>query len=114
VAEARPQLLTMLAGDEPAARRAAATALGRLKRTEATQALLQGLGGDNDRFLDHALVYALIEIADRRATLAGLSDPRPRVRRGALIALDQMDGGPLTRGQVVPLLDTTDTALQKV
>src|SRR6185437_11552518 len=39
---------------------------------------------------------------------------RPRVRRGALIALDQMDGGPLTRGQVVPLLDTTDTALQKV
>ena len=114
VTEALPQLLTMSAGDEPAARRAAATALGRLKRREATPALLQGLKSDNDRFLDHSLVYALIEVADRRATLAGLGDPSPRVRLGSLIALDQMDGGQLTREQVVPLLDTTDAALQKV
>ena len=115
ISEELPQMLTMAAaaGDEPAARRAAATALGRLKRHEAVPVLLHGLREDNDRFLDHALIYALIEIADRRATLTGLSDPNPRVRRGALIALDQMDGGHLTREQVVSLLDTPDAALQK-
>ena len=113
VATALRPLLAMAAGDAPAARRAAATALGRLRCPEAVPALLAGLQEPNDRFLDHALIYALIEIADRRATLAGLSDPAARVRRGALIALDQMDGGGLTREQVVPLLATTDPALHK-
>jgi len=75
--------------------------------------LLAGLKAGNDRFLDHALIYALIEIADRGATLAGLSDSSPDIRRGALIALDQMDGGNLAREQVVPLVGTTDAALQK-
>jgi putative heme-binding domain-containing protein len=113
VPEALTQLMTMVTGSEPAVRRAAATALGRLKRDEAIPALLQGLKADNDRFLDHAIIYALIAIADRGATLPGLSDSRSSVRRGALIALDQMDGGRLTREQVVPLLDTPDAALQK-
>ncbi len=106
-------LLVMVENDAPAARRAAATALGRLRRNEAVPALLAGLRAENDRFLDHSLIYALIAIADRGATLVGLSDPSPRVRRGALIALDQMDESNLTREQVVPLLGTTDTALQK-
>ncbi|MCI0462830.1 MAG: HEAT repeat domain-containing protein [Gemmataceae bacterium] len=113
VAAALPSLLTMAAKDEPAARRAAASALGRLKRPEAVPALLESLGTEKDRFLEHALVYALIEIADRQATLPGLSHPNPRVRRGALVALDQMDGGHLIREQVMPLLDTPDVALQK-
>lgn len=106
-------LMVMVGNDAPAARRAAATALGRLRRNEAVPTLLAGLRAENDRFLDHSLVYALIVIADRRATLVGLSDPSPRVRRGALIALDQMDGGDLTRESVVSLLDSTDAALQK-
>ncbi|MFQ5733117.1 MAG: c-type cytochrome [Planctomycetaceae bacterium] len=42
-----------------------------------------------------------------------LRDSNPRVRRAALIALDQMDGGKLTRELVTPLLDTDDPALQK-
>jgi putative membrane-bound dehydrogenase-like protein len=115
IPEALPPLLAMAADDGPAGRRAAATALGRLRRVEAVPALLAGLraGAGNDRFLDHSLIYALLEIADRGATLAGLSDPSPHVRRGALVALDQMEDGGLTRELVVPLLDTTDGALQK-
>jgi putative heme-binding domain-containing protein len=75
--------------------------------------LLAGLRPGNDRFLDHALIYAMMEIADRGPLVAALGDSRPDVRRGALIALDQMEGGSLTREQVVPLVGTTDPALQK-
>ena len=70
------------------------------------------LRGDGDRYLEHALIYALIRIADRDTTLAGLTDPTPQVRRAALIALDQMKGGNLSRSQVALLLDTGDPALQ--
>jgi putative membrane-bound dehydrogenase-like protein len=113
IAAAFQPLLIMVGDDAAAARRAAATALGRLRRHEAVPTLLAGLRAENDRFLDHSLIYALIVIADRRATLVGLSDPSPRVRRGALIALDQMDGGDVAREDVVPLVGTTDAALQK-
>ncbi len=99
-----PNLLSLLSDEEPAVRRAAATAVGRIKAAEAVPALLAGLRAENDRFLDHALIYALIEIADRTATRHGLTDSSPHVRRGALVALNQMDGGLLTRDEVVPLV----------
>jgi putative membrane-bound dehydrogenase-like protein len=107
--------LMKLAVTDPAApvRREAATALGRLHRAEAAPALFDGLRTGGDRFLEHAFIYALIEIADRDGTAKGLRDPSPEVRRAALIALDQMDGGNLTRDQVTPLLNTSDPALQQ-
>ncbi len=112
-AEAQARLEDLVIHDTPAVRRQAATALGRLGRAAAVPALLRSLGRGSDRFLEHALIYALIRIADRDATLAGLRDPNPAVRRAALIALDQMDGGRLTAAQVVPLLNTADPALRK-
>jgi putative membrane-bound dehydrogenase-like protein len=99
--------------EAPAVRREAATALGRMRRVDAVPALLDGLRGDVDRFLEHALIYALILIDDRSSALPGLSDPNPRVRRGALIALDQMDHGDLTLEQVRPLLSDPDAALRR-
>jgi putative heme-binding domain-containing protein len=57
-----------------------------------------------DRFLDHAITYALIRIADREATIAGLSHKKPAARRAALVALDQMEGGNLTADLVAPHL----------
>ncbi len=110
-AESLPALLEILQNDEPAVRREAATALGRIGQAAAVPALLESLGRPGDRFVEHALIYALIEIDDRTATLAGLADPRPAVRRGALIALDQMDCGQLTREIVAPLLATDDENL---
>jgi putative heme-binding domain-containing protein len=94
-------------------RREAATAVGRLRRKEALPALWKALRAGGDRFLEHSLIYALIEIGDRDGLLQGLRDPSPVVRRAALIALDQMDGGNLTRGLVTPLLNTDDPALQQ-
>ena len=69
---------SLVVKDENAAvRREAATALGRLGRTKAVPALLEGLRTGGDRFLDHALIYALITLADREGTLRGLQDPAP-------------------------------------
>ncbi|HEY2156747.1 MAG TPA: PVC-type heme-binding CxxCH protein [Isosphaeraceae bacterium] len=107
------RLVGMLERDTPAIRREAATALGRIGRTEAVAALLEGLRAGGDRFLEHASIFALISIDDRRATAPGLTDPSPNVRRAALIALDQMDGGRLTPADVTPLLDPEAPALQQ-
>jgi putative membrane-bound dehydrogenase-like protein len=108
------RLCQLLAADQPApVRREAATALGRIGDSQAVPPLLDGLRVANDRFLEHALIYALIQLNDRQQTVVGLSDSNPQVRRGALIALDQMPAGGLTRELVCPLLDTDDGAMQK-
>ncbi|MBM83624.1 MAG: hypothetical protein CMJ78_23955 [Planctomycetaceae bacterium] len=65
-----------------------------------------------DRTLEHAVIYAVISTNDRKSTLAYLNDSSPNIRRAALLALDQMYQGELTREQVVSLLDTDDNKLQ--
>jgi putative membrane-bound dehydrogenase-like protein len=103
-AGARPALVEMLRSPSPHLRRQAATALGRIKDPEAVPALLAALRPDDDRLLEHALLYALIETADRPATERGLASDSALVRRAALIALGQMDGGGLSPQTVVPFL----------
>jgi putative heme-binding domain-containing protein len=112
-AAAAPRLQELVKTDTPPLRREAATALGRIRKADAVPALFDALRSGGDRFLEHALLYALIRIGDREAILQGLRDPSPQVRRGALIALDQMDKGNLTQEEVTPQLNTDDPALQK-
>jgi putative membrane-bound dehydrogenase-like protein len=107
-----PALVKLLSAADLPIRRESATALGRIGKAEAVPALLAGLRTCSDRFLEHALTYALIEINAPEATRAGLVDPSPQVRRGAVVALDQMDAGHLTEEQVLPLLNTSDPPLQ--
>jgi putative membrane-bound dehydrogenase-like protein len=112
--KARQRLVELVTRDSAAAvRRQAATALGRIKDRAAVGALLEGLKNASDAFGQHALIYALIETADRDGTVKGLHDADPAVRRGALIALDQMEGGRLTAVQVSPLLDPAHPALRE-
>jgi putative heme-binding domain-containing protein len=108
------RLTELVTSESPPIRREAATALGRLRNTAAVPAILQGLRNGGDRFLEHALIYSLIEIADREAMLRALHDPSGDVRRGSLIALDQMEGGKLTRDLVTPLLDPAFPGLREV
>ncbi len=89
-------------------RRAAAEGLGRLGSREPMPDLLAALAENNDPFLEHSLTFALIEIADRDGTAAGLKDKSPRVRRAALIALDQMEGGKLGAETVAAELTSPD------
>ncbi|MBA4017908.1 MAG: hypothetical protein C0483_12090 [Pirellula sp.] len=90
-----------------------AAELGRKHDPAAVEPLLARLTiSAGDRFLEHALIYALIEINDAGQTAAGLAHEHPNVRRGALIALDQTGSERLTRDGVAKLLDTDDARLQ--
>jgi putative heme-binding domain-containing protein len=71
------------------------------------------LQGDTDRFLEHALILALIRIGADELTARALQDENPQVRRAVLIALDQMEHARLSREQVIPLLDTDDVELRR-
>ena len=113
------KLCQMLREDEPPVRRAAATALGKMPRENASEtspmvtALLEGIAlEDNDDYLMHAQTYALIQIGNSEATLAGLASENPRVQKAALIALNQMANSPLDHTAVIPLLDTADPLLR--
>jgi putative membrane-bound dehydrogenase-like protein len=69
--------------------------------------------GEPHPVIDHAVIRALITIDNPATTREGLSANHPRQQRAALIALDQMKSGDLTRDDVLPLLDTEDAALQQ-
>jgi putative membrane-bound dehydrogenase-like protein len=111
--EAMPALIGMLRNPSVQNRRAAAEALGRIGDPSAVPALLDALAGTSDRVLVHSLTFALIEIADPRATAAGLASAAASARRAALIALDQMDGGDLKPEAVAPLLSSPDPATKE-
>ncbi|HVC95344.1 MAG TPA: HEAT repeat domain-containing protein [Pirellulales bacterium] len=111
--EASAELVRLVTSDEPPVRLKAAEALGRIGQSAAVPNLLAGLQLGGDRFLEHAIIFALIRINDREATLPALAHADPRVRQGGLIALDQMPDGRLTRDDVAPLLDSDDADLQR-
>ena len=108
------ELIGLLAGPSQHNRRAAAEALGRLGDSAAVPALLTAAMPENDRILEHSLTYALIEIADPRATEKFLSASRSETRRAALIALDQMEGGELKALQIAPALGAADPANREI
>jgi putative membrane-bound dehydrogenase-like protein len=112
-APARTRMVDLLESNEPSIRREAACALGRLKDPSAVPFLIDALRHANDRFEEHALIYALVEINAAKSTRAGLASEDPRVCRGCLIALDQMRDGQLTEQMLVPLLATDDLALER-
>ncbi|HEY2893097.1 MAG TPA: PVC-type heme-binding CxxCH protein, partial [Pirellulales bacterium] len=111
--DAGKRLTTLVMNDEAAVRREAATALGRIGQPAAVPALLEGLNGATDRFLEHAIIFALIQLADREQTAAGLRNTTARTKRGALIALDQMEGGNLAPDAVIQLLSQQDSLLRE-
>jgi putative heme-binding domain-containing protein len=92
--------------------RQAATALGRIRNPDAIAPIMEAVrSGPADRFLEHALIYALIQIDNRDKTAPYLKDAHPRVRRAALIALDQMPNGHLTRAELAAQLNTDNKEL---
>jgi len=107
--------LETLATSDPSGsvRREAAAALGRIGEARAVPALLSALGAADDLFLQHAIIFALIELNRADHTLAGLADSDPRVRRGALLALSQMAGAELNQRQIAPLLRSEDLELKQ-
>jgi|GEM_PF-28728 len=110
---ALPSLLKLLVTDEPAIRRECATALGRIGDKAAIPALLKSLEtADGDRFLQHSLIYALIELSDAPAVRIGLTSNHPLIQQGALIALDQMKEGGLAPDDLTNPLKSNDETLR--
>ena len=95
-------------------RRLAAEALGRIGSVKAIAAILKALADEaNDRTLDHALTYALIEIGDVKATAEGLKSTLPSVRRATLAALENIPDAKLEAKTVLAELDAKDAALRE-
>ncbi len=111
--KALTRLLDLLKGASPANQRVAAEAIGRIGDPSAVPALLDALADVNDRVLEHSLTFALIEIADPDATAAGLKSPVVAVRRAALVALDQMEGGTLPPSAIAPNLGSPEAVIRE-
>ena len=110
---ASPLLRKQLGHGGPALRRAAAEALGRTGDSSDVAALLSAIGVAEDEVLRHSLTFALIEIADPEATREGLQSDSLEIRRAALIALDQMEGGNLGVEIVLPLLTSGEPMMRR-
>ncbi len=109
--EATDRLMEMVRTEEPAARRQAAEALGRIGEARAVPVLIEASANPEDRFVEHSIIYSLIRLGAEEPLNRALDHPNPRVRKAALIALDQMDGKPLRKEQLTALLDTQDEHL---
>jgi len=93
-------------------RRVAAEALGRIGNARSIAPLMSAVGDSNDRHLQHALIYALIEIGDDAELRQYIASPNHFARRAALIALDQMLGGSrLSADDIAPLLTSSNKEL---
>jgi putative membrane-bound dehydrogenase-like protein len=94
-------------------RRGVAEVLGRAGGNGSAKVLLQALGQSTDRVLEHSFIYALIQLADASATTEGLASPDPRVRKAAMVALDQMHNGGLRPQAVAAELGSNDASLRE-
>jgi putative membrane-bound dehydrogenase-like protein len=113
-ADAANLLIDALRSTQPAVRRAAAEALGRIGDPSAVPHLIAAAGSDIDRTLEHSLTYALIEIGNPASTAAaGSQATTSQSKRVALIALDQMDGGGVKAEEIAALLDSPDPILKE-
>jgi putative membrane-bound dehydrogenase-like protein len=112
--EASALLRQMAAGEDPSVRRQAAAALGQIGDPGALPALIQASANPEDRFVEHSIVYSLIQLNTPTPLIPKLKDPSPAVRKAALIALDQMKASPLNETQVLPLLDDADAELRRM
>lgn len=108
-----PELLRTLRSDSPAERRESASALSRLANAACVPAVLDELDRATDRFLEHALIDALIQSGDEPSLSAGLQRRSPLARRGALIALDQKTGKGLRPDQARQLLADPDIRVRQ-
>ena len=111
--EARPLLEQALADADLGVRRQAATALGQLADRSAAPALLAASAGNKDRFVEHAIIFSLIQLANEDALAGALRADDPATRKAALIALDQLKSAKLTTEAFAPFLAEQDDAVRR-
>ncbi|MEP6594653.1 MAG: PVC-type heme-binding CxxCH protein [Ginsengibacter sp.] len=110
--DAVDKLMEIVQKDKLPVRRQAATALGQIGDTRAVGALLNAAQDSSDRFVEHAIIYALINLKNTAPLIGALTHSSSNVRKAAVIALDQMDGLPLRKENLVPFLASEDPQLR--
>ncbi len=121
---AAEQLVGMVQRGPAHNRRAAAEAVGRVGSSSDIAKLLAAVPsamlpggeaeGNVDRFLEHSLIYAAMELNDPDAVRQFIGADNARIRRAALIALDQMEGGDhLLPADIQPLLAAKNDLLNE-
>lgn len=109
------KLVERLEDDDIDVRREAATALGRIGDPAAASFLIRQLQQPMPRALEHAVLYALIQLDQAELVVLTLRHSRnERARSLAMIVGDQMDSSPLTRGLVLPHIDSPSEHLASV
>lgn len=111
--QALPKLMEMVQSDEAPVRRQAATALAQIGDNRAVDALIRASANPNDRFVEHAIIYAMIVLKTPEPLKQALHETNSNIQKAVLIALDQMDGAPLTKDQLVQVLNGDDDQLQQ-
>ncbi|MCC7374614.1 MAG: c-type cytochrome [Verrucomicrobiales bacterium] len=94
--------------------RLAAEGLGRMRDRASVPTLLKlaAAVGSADRFLEHSLLYAVIEIGDAPAVRSLANAENPAAARAALLTLEQIEGGQPRVAEVLPALNSKDAALR--
>lgn len=108
-----PELIKLVGAGDPSVRRQSATALGQIGDRAAVPALLAAAASPEDRFVEHAVIYSLIQLGDSASLLPKLTDASPAIRKTALIALDQMDKSPLREQHVLPFVGEAEADLRR-
>ena len=111
-ADAIPRLMEIARGDHPATRRQAIAALGQIGDARGMPALLAAAANPDDRFVEHSTIFSLITLNQPAALRKELTSADFKVRKAALIALDQMNASPLRRDDLRPLLSAPDKDLR--
>lgn len=106
-------LIKLLTDKDLAVRRQSATALGQIGDKNAVEALLTAAGNNDDRFVRHAIIYALISLKDPKQILPGLTKATAAIQQAALIALDQMESPLLEAGQLISFFSSEDISLRQ-
>lgn len=106
------RLSELVVNDQPQVRRQAATALAQIGDPSAAEALLNAAAKVEDRVEEHSVIYALIQLGNVAPVAAALSHADAKVKKAALIALDQMDNSPLTKTQLKPFLVSENADLK--
>ncbi|MEP7109176.1 MAG: PVC-type heme-binding CxxCH protein [Ferruginibacter sp.] len=110
--EAVDKLMEIVQKDKPPVRRQAATALGQIGDNCVVGALLNAAVDSSDRFVEHAIIYALITLKNPAPLIGALTHSSSNVRKVAVIALDQMDGLSLRKENLVPFLASEEPQLR--
>src|SRR5690625_5992295 len=83
-------LMELVVDDEPAVRRQAATALGKIGDSRAVDALLTAAEDPEDRFVEHAIIYAMATLGSPERLAEGLN---PLSGSQTARGMNQSDGG---------------------